>query len=192
MLQWQHGLSSADEATLKNMDKYISIAYLKNNPHLVVFGCGYVSTNFTHILQGYFTGTGAILWLPQCQWSNPEGYGLTLYMNVQGTINTTKIKQNTTNLWACIKEDTVEGYCEPQGLALTWPYLPPSHPYDSHTTRHRCVDNAIMSQYWATIKPIMAILIPIWLPILLQIYSALGPNLIPLPWDQFNTKIWSY
>ena len=30
---------------------------------------------FTHILQGYFTGTGAIIWLPQCQWSNPEGYG---------------------------------------------------------------------------------------------------------------------
>ena len=25
----------------------------------------------TH-LQGCFTGTGAILWLPQCQWSNPE------------------------------------------------------------------------------------------------------------------------
>ena len=33
--------------------------------------CG---SRFTHILQGYFTGTGAIKWLPQCQWSNPEGY----------------------------------------------------------------------------------------------------------------------
>ena len=30
---------------------------------------------FTHILQGYFTGTGAIVQLPQYQWSNPEGYG---------------------------------------------------------------------------------------------------------------------
>ena len=29
---------------------------------------------FIHILQGYFTGTGAIA-LPQCQWSNPEEYG---------------------------------------------------------------------------------------------------------------------
>ena len=29
---------------------------------------------FTHMLQGYFTGTGAIIWLPQCQWSNPERY----------------------------------------------------------------------------------------------------------------------
>ena len=31
--------------------------------------------SFTHILQGYFTGTGAIVWLPQCLWSNPEEYG---------------------------------------------------------------------------------------------------------------------
>ena len=30
--------------------------------------------DFAHILQGYFTGTGAIIWLPQCLWSNPEGY----------------------------------------------------------------------------------------------------------------------
>ena len=30
---------------------------------------------FTLILQGYFTGTEAIIWLPQCQWSNPGGYG---------------------------------------------------------------------------------------------------------------------
>ena len=30
---------------------------------------------FTHIVQGYSTGTGAILWLPQCQWSNLEQYG---------------------------------------------------------------------------------------------------------------------
>ena len=34
-----------------------------------------LSHYFTNNLQGCFTGTGAILWLPQCQWSNPEGYG---------------------------------------------------------------------------------------------------------------------
>ena len=28
-----------------------------------------------YILQGCFTGTGAIIWLPQCQWSNPKGHG---------------------------------------------------------------------------------------------------------------------
>ena len=31
--------------------------------------------SFTHILQSCFTGTGAIIRLPQCQWSNPAGYG---------------------------------------------------------------------------------------------------------------------
>ena len=30
---------------------------------------------FYHYVQGCFTGTGAITWLPQCQWSHPEGYG---------------------------------------------------------------------------------------------------------------------
>ena len=30
----------------------------------------------THVLQGYFAGIGVIIWLPQCQWSNPEGHGL--------------------------------------------------------------------------------------------------------------------
>ena len=34
-----------------------------------------------HILQSYFTGTGAIMWLPQCQWSNSEGYENTSHMN---------------------------------------------------------------------------------------------------------------
>ena len=28
---------------------------------------------FIHIFQACFTGTGAIIWLPQCLWSNPEG-----------------------------------------------------------------------------------------------------------------------
>ena len=37
--------------------------------------------NFTHILQGGFTGTGAIVWLPQCQWSNLEGYQYMHHMN---------------------------------------------------------------------------------------------------------------
>ena len=30
---------------------------------------------FNHIRQGCFTGTGAIVRLPQCQWSKPDGYG---------------------------------------------------------------------------------------------------------------------
>ena len=30
---------------------------------------------FIHIRQGCFAGTGAIVRLPQCQWSKPDGYG---------------------------------------------------------------------------------------------------------------------
>ena len=37
---------------------------------LLWFGIG----QFTHIFQGYFTGIGAIKWLPQYQWSNPEDH----------------------------------------------------------------------------------------------------------------------
>ena len=43
--------------------------------------CGYaiVHNEFTcsiyHVHQGCFAGTGAIVRLPQCQWSKPDGYG---------------------------------------------------------------------------------------------------------------------
>ena len=37
-----------------------------------VLSCVLLWFGLTHNLQGYFTGTGAILRLPQCQWSNHE------------------------------------------------------------------------------------------------------------------------
>ena len=40
---------------------------------------------FIHIHQGYFAGTGAIVRLPQCQWSTPDGYG-----KISQCITTTK------------------------------------------------------------------------------------------------------
>ena len=40
---------------------------------------------FIHIHQGYFAGTGAIVRLPQCQWSKPDGYG-----KISQCITTTK------------------------------------------------------------------------------------------------------
>ena len=51
------------------------------NPRIMSAGqtfvvCWLVLINFTHIVPGHFTGTGAITWLPQCHWSNPEGYRL--------------------------------------------------------------------------------------------------------------------
>ena len=41
-----------------------------------------------HILQGCFTGIGAVIWLPQWQWSNPEEYGK--YPQILPNHNTTK------------------------------------------------------------------------------------------------------
>ena len=40
----------------------------------MLFSCGLVPGGMAYILQGYFTGTGAIIWLPQCQWSKLEKY----------------------------------------------------------------------------------------------------------------------
>ena len=40
---------------------------------------------FTHIHQGCFAGTGAIVRLPQCQWSKPDGYS-----KISQCITTTK------------------------------------------------------------------------------------------------------
>ena len=40
---------------------------------------------FIHIQQGCFAGTGAIVRLPQCQWSKPDGYG-----EVRQCLTTTK------------------------------------------------------------------------------------------------------
>ena len=39
-----------------------------------VFCCNYDLVDFTYMIQG-LPGTGAIVWLPQCQWNNPESYG---------------------------------------------------------------------------------------------------------------------
>ena len=55
--------------------------YIPRNMHavrsLLSFGSGW----FTHLFQGYINGTGAIMWLPQCHWSNPEEYGWIDYMH---------------------------------------------------------------------------------------------------------------
>ena len=59
---------------------------------------------FIHIHQGCFPGTGAIVRLPQCQWSKPDGYG-----KISQCITTTKHSKaktvciflgiNCTSLW---------------------------------------------------------------------------------------------
>ena len=54
---------------------------------------------FIHIHQGCFAGTGAIVRLPQCQWSKPDGYG-----KISQRITTTKHSKAKTVcifLWIC-------------------------------------------------------------------------------------------
>ena len=68
--------------TLRN----IHTAYPKKYAHGFVVLCFVVVMQsfimnshevFIHIHQGCFAGTGAIVRLPQCQWSKPDGYGKT-------------------------------------------------------------------------------------------------------------------
>ena len=49
----------------------------------IMLCCGFVPDNLTHILQGWFTGSGAIVRLPQCQRIDPEGYGKMSLLNPQ-------------------------------------------------------------------------------------------------------------
>ena len=46
---------------------------------------------FIHIHQGCFAGTGAIVRLPQCQWSKPDGYG-----KISQCLTTTKHSKSVT------------------------------------------------------------------------------------------------
>ena len=83
------------------LDKYLFIpeisactVYPKNYAHGFVVLCFVVVMQsfimnshevFIHIHQGCFAGTGAIVRLPQCQWSKPDGYG-----RISQCITTTK------------------------------------------------------------------------------------------------------
>ena len=64
--------------------QYVCTVYPKKYAHGFVVLCFVVVTQsfimnshevFIHIHQGCFAGTGAIVRLPQCQWSKPDGYG---------------------------------------------------------------------------------------------------------------------
>ena len=62
---------------------------------------------FIHIYQGCFAGTGAIVRLPQCQWSKPDGYG-----KISQCITTTKHSKAKT---VCI---FLGIYCTPRHQAI--------------------------------------------------------------------------
>ena len=90
---------------------------------------------FIHIHQGCFAGTGAIVRLPQCQWSKPDGYG-----KISQCITTTKhSKAKTVCIFLGIYcsqvspsylkmryLSEVSGYrCFFQGLSATWTFVEP-------------------------------------------------------------------
>ena len=78
----------------KNTHSHAFTVYLKKYAHGFVVLCFVVVMQsfimnshevFIHIHQGCFAGTGAIVRLPQCQWSKPDGYG-----KISHCITTTK------------------------------------------------------------------------------------------------------
>ena len=71
---------------------------------------------FIHIHEGCFAGTGAIVRLPQCQWSKPDGYG-----KISQCITTTKHNKAKT---VCI---FLGIYCTPTSLPSSSSPLPLSH-----------------------------------------------------------------
>ena len=76
-------------------DSHTHLQYIPRNVHTVLLCfallwlCNRSKMNshevFIHIHQGCFAGTGAIVRLPQCQWSKPDGYG-----KISQCITTTK------------------------------------------------------------------------------------------------------
>ena len=64
---------------------------------------------FIRIHQGWFAGTGAIVRLPQCQWSKPDGYG-----KISQCITTTKHSKAKT---VCI---FLGIYCNVESVSIAW------------------------------------------------------------------------
>ena len=81
LINIKNGTNSYKTAQLYN---YIYTVYPNKYAHGFVVLCFVVVMQsfimnsyevFIHIHQGCFAGTGAIVRLPQCQWSKPDGYG---------------------------------------------------------------------------------------------------------------------
>ena len=102
------------------VNQYVYTVYPKKYAHSFVVLCFVVVMQsfimnshevFIHIHQGCFAGTGAIVRLPQCQWSKPDGYG--------------KISQCITTTTKHSKAKTV---CIFLGIYCTWwPLSSPRH-----------------------------------------------------------------
>ena len=89
-----HLLTKITTRRLETNRSRVSTVYPKKYAHGFVVLCFVVVMQsfimnshevFIHIHQGCFAGTGAIVRLPQCQWSKPDGYG-----KISQCITTTK------------------------------------------------------------------------------------------------------
>ena len=112
--QWETSLQS--NAVSHWLGANLESALYTYNTSQVVFSwfmfcCGWMPVSFTHILQDYFTGTGAILRLPQCQWSNPEGYGSIDPKNLLGTHDIITTKESTAKQRAYFMKPRVYQCC---------------------------------------------------------------------------------
>ena len=65
---------------------------------IIVFEIYIVSRIVPSRSYDHFTGTEARIPLPQCQWNNPENYGLMNHVSPPKTDNITKIKQSIANV----------------------------------------------------------------------------------------------
>ena len=92
---WKQGTwPGPGSSTYLLMFKHLTTVYPKKYAHGFVVLCfvavmqSFIMNShevFIHIHQGCFAGTGAIVRLPQCQWSKPDGYG-----KISQCITTTK------------------------------------------------------------------------------------------------------
>ena len=84
---------------------------------------------FIHIYQGCFVGTGAIVRLPQCQWSKPDGYG-----KISQCITTTKhSKAKTVCIFLgiyCISKAQYKKDITPLLMHWSCTFLALTHRYD--------------------------------------------------------------
>ena len=109
---------------------------------------------FIHIHQGCFAGTGAIVRLPQCQWSKPGGYG-----KISQCITTTKhTKAKTVCIFLgiyCMDQDTDHCWPNPWGaymftevnkaFATTRSFPRPAYMFYSFPSKVRSTPTLILS-----------------------------------------------
>ena len=92
---------------------------------------------FIHIHQGCFAGTGAIVRLPQCQWSKPDGYG-----KISQCITTTKHSKAKTVcifLWIyCMAQHYTQEY------AMSYSVIRGYHLMDSHNSSQWSIDTLLI------------------------------------------------